>query len=371
MLRAARSRAGAIAHSEGRQRIGRVRRPGSSGSMSDVTVLIATFNRAILLGETLDVLARSEPPRARSWEVVVIDNNSHDFTRDVVASRQPSFPVPLRYLFEGRPGRSAALNAAHRATTAPLILYTDDDVHVAPGWVRAGAEALANGWDYVGGPVAPLWEAPPPEWLDPALHGTIAILDYGASPFVFEEQRRVPLGANMGVRRDLLDQIGGFREDLGRSQGKKILGQEVPDLLARARAIGARGLYLPEMRVEHHVPAARLTKSYFRKWWYGKGVSKASLELHQPLTELGLDLRREPHVGPVPRFMLGSAMRDAVGYARELIAGNRASRFRHEMMLAYTAGYVTARGWGWRRPRYEGAAPAFAVGSTNVEAAAK
>jgi glycosyltransferase involved in cell wall biosynthesis len=338
--------------------------------MSDVTVLIATYNRASMLAETLDILSRSEPPRSGSWEVVVIDNNSQDDTREVVVLRQASFPVPLRYLFEGRPGRSAALNAAHRATKAPLILYTDDDVHVAPGWVRAGAEALADGWDYVGGPVAPLWEAPPPVWLDPALHGTIAILDYGASPFVFEEQRRVPLGANMGVRRDLLDQIGGFREDLGRSQGKKILGQEVPDLLARARTIGARGLYLPEMRVEHHVPAARLTKSYFRKWWYGKGVSKAALELGQPMTELGIDLRQTPHIGSVPRFMLGSAVRDAIGYGRSLMSGDTPGRFRHEMMLAYTAGYVASRRPQWRRPEYRSAAAIY-VRQANVEISAK
>ena len=325
--------------------------------MSDITVLIATYNRAALLGETLDVLARSEPPGARSWDVVVIDNNSQDQTREVVASRLAAFPVPLRYLFETRPGRSAALNAAHRVTTAPLILYTDDDVHVAPLWVKSGAEALAAGWDYVGGPVDPLWEAPRPAWLDPMLHGTIAILDYGPSSFAFEERRRVPLGANMGVRRDLLDRIGGFREDLGRSKGRKILGQEVPDLLARARAIGARGLYVPEMRVGHHVPAARLTRSYFRKWWYGKGVSKATLELGQPLTELGIDLRDAPHIGPVPRFMLGSAARDAVGYARALASGDAAGRFRHEMMLAFTAGYLAARGLTWKRPHYAGAPP--------------
>jgi len=337
--------------------------------MSDITVLIATYNRADLLGETLDVLAQSEPP-GHSWDVVVIDNNSQDQTRDVVQSRLASFPVPLRYLFEARPGRSAALNAAHRATTAPLILYTDDDVHVAPGWVRSGAEALAAGWDYVGGPVDPLWEAPRPAWLDPTLHGTIAILDYGPSSFAFEERRRVPLGANMGVRRDLLDRIGGFREDLGRSQGRKILGQEVPDLLARARAIGARGLYVPEMRVEHHVPAARLTRSYFRKWWYGKGVSKATLELGQPLTELGIDLRGAPHVGPVPRFMLGSAARDALGYARALVSGDAASRFRHEMMLAYLTGYLTARGLTWKRPPYV-AEQKFEVGSAKFEVSGK
>jgi glycosyltransferase involved in cell wall biosynthesis len=335
--------------------------------MSDVTVLIATYNRAGLLGETLDVIAQSEPPASRSWEVVVIDNNSRDRTRDVVESRRQSYPVPLRYLFESRPGRSAALNAAHRATTAPLILYTDDDVQVAPRWLSTGTEALAEGWDYVGGPVDPLWEAPRPEWLHRTLHGTIAILDYGTSRFVFEDRQRVPLGANMGVRRDLLDRIGGFREDLGRSNGKKILGQEVPDLLARTRAIRGRGLYLPEMRVEHHVPASRLTKSYFRRWWYGKGMSKAALELNQPLTELGLDLRSEPHIGPVPRFMLGNVVRDAIGYGRELLTGHPAERFRHEMMLAYAAGYMAARGVTWKRPEYRSAGNAWELGSGKCE----
>ena len=320
--------------------------------MSDVSVLIATFNRAELLGDTLDVLAQSDAPGPRSWDVVVIDNNSRDHTRQVVEARQRSFPVPLRYVFESRQGRSAALNTGHRVTTAPLILYTDDDVHVAPRWLSVGAAALAEGWDYIGGPVDPLWQAPRPAWLHQTLHGTIAILDYGTSRFVFEDRQRVPLGANMGIRRALLDRIGGFREDLGRSTGKRILGQEVPDLLARARAVRARGLYVPDFRVEHHVPATRLTKSYFRRWWYGKGASKASLELRQPLTELGLDLRREPHIGPVPRFVVGGAVRDAVAYARTLITGDDARRFQHEMMLTYAAGYIAARGIGLRRPAY-------------------
>ena len=317
----------------------------------DVTVLIATYNRAALLGETLDDLARVEPC-GLPWEVVIVDNNSRDDTRGVVESRQATYPVPLRYLFEGRQGRSAALNAGHAQTSAPYILYTDDDVRVAAGWLRAGASALAAGWDYVGGPVQPLWEAPRPIWLHPSLHGTIAILDYGDVPFVFEDRSRVPLGANMGVRRSLLDRIGGFREDLGRSTGRKILGQEVPELLARARTAGARGFYVPELAVQHHVPAARLTRSYFRRWWYGKGASKSTLELAQPITELGLDLRNEPHIGRVPRFMIGNVARNVLGYARELYKRNPAERFQHEMMLVYTAGYCAARGVGRRRPAY-------------------
>ena len=92
-----------------------------------VAVLIATYNRADLLGETLDVLARSQTDPRFPWEVIVIDNNSTDATREVVTSRQAGYPVRLTYLFEARQGRSAALNTGMAATTAPLMLFTDDD----------------------------------------------------------------------------------------------------------------------------------------------------------------------------------------------------------------------------------------------------
>lgn len=318
-----------------------------------VAVLIATYNRAALLGETLDVLARSRTSPRLRWDVIVVDNNSTDGTRAVVESRQASYPVPLTYLTERQQGRSAALNTAIGATTAPLLLFTDDDVRVDEGWIEAAIGALAAGADYVGGPVSPIWEAPPPPWLDLTrsdLWGTVAILDYGHEPFEFEERKLVPLGANMGVRRSVFDRIGGFRTDLGRTNTRRPLGQEVPELLARARARGLRGVYVPAMRVDHHIPSTRLTRSYFRRWWNGKGYSKAALEAMQPLTELGLDLRTVPHVGGVPRYMVGDALRDLHAYARALITGNTGERMRRAMRLAYFAGFARAR--GFRRPSY-------------------
>ena len=324
---------------------------------TDVAVLIATYNRARLLGETLDVLAASQPTGHR-WEVVVVDNNSTDATRQVVEARTRAYPVPLRYVVETTQGRSAALNRAISATSAPLLLFTDDDVRVSPGWVGAGARALAQGEDYVGGPVRPIWEAPPPRWLDLTrsdLWGTIAILDYGPHAFDFEARCRVPLGANMGVRRSLLQRAGCFRIDLGRTAGRRVLGQEVPELLARARATGLHGRYVPEMVVEHHVPAARLTRGYFARWWFGKGYSKAIFEAMQPITELGLDLRTVPHLCGVPRFMIADGLRDALACLRAIAAGQPAEQMRRAMRLAYLAGYWTAR--GWRRPAYPAALP--------------
>jgi hypothetical protein len=152
----------------------------------------------------------------------------------------------------------------------------------------------------------------------------------------------VPLGANMAVRRTLFDRIGLFSARLGRT-GQRLLGQEVPELLARGRAAGARGQYVPEMVVDHHVPASRLQKSYFRRWWYGKGISRAELDRLQPLTELGVDLSVTKHFLGVPRFMLRHAAADVVGWIFCGLVFRRADQFRHEAMLCYFAGYMTAR----------------------------
>jgi GT2 family glycosyltransferase len=316
----------------------------------DATVLIATYNRAALLDRTLASIRQLHVAPGRTWNVLVVDNNSTDDTRAVVERHARDFPVTLTCLFESRQGRSSALNAGIEASSASVIAMTDDDVLVDPGWLDAACDALLRPADasiaYAGGPVAPLWESDPPRWLDLTrgdLWGTIAIQDHGDAPFLYEERRRVPLGANMAVHRSLFDAAGRFRADLGRTTGKRVLGQEVPELLARARAAGLRGVYAPAMRVRHHVPTARLNRRYFRQWWFGKGVSRATLERDRPVTELGLDLRTEPHVLGLPRYMYGCAVRDVMGLIRQLAAGKTADAFRHEMMLTYFAGYAATR----------------------------
>jgi glycosyltransferase involved in cell wall biosynthesis len=311
----------------------------------DATVLICTYNRALFLGETLDTLARSRVSLVR-WNVIVVDNNSSDATRDVVMSRVADFPVPLVYLFEPRQGKSHALNTGLDATRAAIVIFTDDDVRVDEGWVDASCRAMIEdpSIDYTGGPVRPIWETPCPPWLDRQradLWGTLAILDYGAQPFVFEERQRVPLGANMAVRRTLIDRVGGFDPQLGRN-GNSLLGQEQAEFFCRTRADGARGRYEPDMALQHHVPAKRLTKDYFRRWWYWKGISKARLERRHPVTELGIDLRTVPRLAGVPRLMLGSAARDAAAWTATWLSRDRIERLRREVRLCYFVGYVKA-----------------------------
>ena len=307
----------------------------------DATVLICTYNRADYLGETLDSLAGCAAS-GFSWDVLVVDNNSSDDTRAVVESRVARFPVRLRYLFEARQGKSNALNTGMTAANSIVIVFTDDDVKVADGWLNAAVRPLLerSDLDYTGGPVRPIWTAPRPRWLDERgnLGGPIAIKDHGPEPFCFEDQRHTPLGVNMAVRRGLIERVGGFRPDLGRN-GKSLLGQEQAEFFYRTRAAGARGLYVPEMVLDHVVVASRLTRSYYRRWFYWKGVSHARVHQLHGRTELGIDLHHARHIFGIPAFIFGNAVRHARGWLSALFGRDERRRARHWFGLAYCVGY--------------------------------
>lgn len=308
----------------------------------DATILICTYNRAASLGATLDSIAASSETTF-TWDVLVVDNNSTDDTRKVVEGRRSRFPVPLQYLFEGQQGKSNALNTGMRATAARVIVFTDDDVRVPPEWLGAAVRPLLTreDIDYTGGPVRPIWGGPAPRWLDVSgnMGGTIAVKDHGAGEFIFEDEQKTPLGVNMAVRRSLIERIGGFRPDLGRS-GASLLGQEQAEFFYRSRHAGARGLYLPAMILDHEVSASRLTFDYYRRWWYWKGVSHSRLHRIHGRTELGLDLATAPHVLGVPRFVLRSAARHAAGAVRAVLIGSAPRLAESIVKLGYCWGYV-------------------------------
>jgi glycosyltransferase involved in cell wall biosynthesis len=313
-----------------------------------LTVLICTWNRARLLGETLDSLAQVRVPDGLHWNVLVVDNNSSDETSTVVRRHAASYPVPLQYAFEPRQGKSWAMNTGLAASGSAIIAFVDDDIKVGHDWLYAIATAFqeAPGTAYVGGRVDPIWEAPCPSWFGDTgktLWGTFAILDYGDQSFVFEERRKIPIGANFALRRSLVDRVGGFDPMLGRDSERVLLGQELPEFFVRVRAAGLQGRYLPTMSVRHHVPARRMTRQYIRRWWYGKGISRARMEAVHPVTEVGLDLRRVPKIAGIPRFLFGSAVRDVLRWSVACFRLDVGRRLAAETQLYYFAGQVRER----------------------------
>jgi len=129
---------------------------------ASASVVIGTYNRARLLEATLESLRRTVS--GRPWDVVVIDNNSNDDTRQVVSAFAATAPVPVIYLHEARQGKSNALNTGLAHARGDILLLTDDDVEVDPHWLEEACLAFDRDptIDYAGGPVSPIWGATPP-----------------------------------------------------------------------------------------------------------------------------------------------------------------------------------------------------------------
>lgn len=229
-----------------------------------VSVIISTRDRAHYLPETLGTLAvqRGDIP----FEVVVIDNGSTDATPDLLAEwcrRDPRF----RTAREPRPGLSRGKNAGIRLARAPLLLFTDDDMQIDPGWVdsyhrlfaRHGEEPVA-----AGGPIVPVphdlgeW----PEWLtEPAL-ADAGLLDH-------REQR--PLGrfeyvwgGNMAVPRRVFERLGPWDETVGLQGEERVEREdsaffEDTELQDRIRAAGGRVWFCPGAVVRHRVDRGAVT----------------------------------------------------------------------------------------------------------------
>ncbi len=238
-----------------------------------LTVAVCTWNRADLLASTLDSLCAVEELQGADWELVLVDNNSTDSTRQVASHFANR--LSLRYVFEPLQGLSNARNRAVREARGDLIVWTDDDVLVDPGWLRVYAAAAQQYPDaaFFGGPIEPYWLHEPPGWLASNLHvfGTaFALRNLGPRRCPIIGPKEVPYGANMAIRRSALPTTG-FDAALGRV-GIVLASGEETALLRTLLARGEQGVWLGDARVWHMLPPSRATRHYLRDYfrWVGR-----------------------------------------------------------------------------------------------------
>ncbi len=190
--------------------------PTFSAPFPSVTVAVCTRDRAADLAQCLEALTALDYD---PLEVLVVDNAPKtDATARLVADQFPHF----RYVREPRPGLDWARNRAILEARGEIIAYTDDDVIVDRGWVRAIAALFAEHPDAmaVTGLVVP---------YELETEAQILFERYGGFGRGFERkwyrvdsragQKTAKLhggsgkfgtGANMAYRRILFDRIGGF-----------------------------------------------------------------------------------------------------------------------------------------------------------------
>jgi GT2 family glycosyltransferase len=222
----------------------------------DVGIVVATRNRAGYLVDCLESLAIQET-RA-SYEVVVVDNGSEDATEGLLHRwcREHTNFRALRE--EGGFGKSKALNAGCRSTSASLVLITDDDALADSHWVEAYRrffEAHRGRLLMAGGVIRPVHPdlRPWPTWLSEASVPLLGELDYEAERPLkqFEHVWGPNLGFPAEVYRDL-----GFWDESATATGGNPQGRfEDIDYQDRMRAAGGEIWFCPDALVYHRVKA--------------------------------------------------------------------------------------------------------------------
>lgn len=166
----------------------------------ELSVVIPAFNAAATIGDQLDALLAQD--WSASWEVIVADNGSTDDTAHVVRTMATTHPRLRVVDAGGRPGPSYARNCGVRAANGSSIAFCDADDVVADGWLAAIGGALRE-HRLVTGPQE--YERLNPSWTW-GVYGTRPARALQTFDDIF------PFGptANLGVRRDHFDDVGGF-----------------------------------------------------------------------------------------------------------------------------------------------------------------
>jgi glycosyltransferase involved in cell wall biosynthesis len=307
-----------------------------------MTVIVCTYNRCRSLAKALESIAASELPNSVAWEVLVVDNNSSDQTREVVQDFCARYPGRFRYLFAARQGLSHARNDGVRQARGEIVAFTDDDLTVKPTWLWNLTGTLCNGeWAGAGGRILPARTFSPQRWLAPdgPMGGPLyAHFDLGDKA---HELDRPPYGANMAFRKEMFEKYGGFRTDLGSAPCSEIRNEDT-EFGRRLMAARERLRYEPSAVVYHEIHENRINKEFLLKWWFYHGRSGIREAGKRP-SILGIPR----HYISIPNLLLSHLPRKTLWW---LVTLNPQERFYRKCMVWVVAGWLVetrrlARSW--------------------------
>lgn len=322
--------------------------PAESPSIS-VLICAYTLDRLEVLARAIESVRAQRTP---AHEIVL----AIDHSPELLAKCEQRWPDLKLVENSEAQGLSGARNSGVAVCNGDVVAFLDDDAVAAPDWLTRLAEAYRDPAVLgVGGAVRPIWAEGKPAWFPPEFDWVVGCTHSGM-PSRTEAVRNL-VGANMSLRREALEEVGGFRHELGRI-GTIPAGCEETDLCIRVgqRWPEGRILYDPAATVDHLVPPARAELRYFLSRCRGEGRSKAVLA-GLVGAQSGLEAERAYTRRTLPRGVL-RGLRDAtrgdgggLGRAAAIVAG----------LLTTTAGYLSAGGerrkLARRRRKLEAEAP--------------
>ncbi|MFM6476611.1 MAG: glycosyltransferase family 2 protein [Dolichospermum sp.] len=257
-----------------------------------ISVIIPTRNRASLLEKFLLSL-KNQTLAISSYEVVIIDNGSTDYTKSLVEKYIPIIPN-LKYIFEPNPGLHSGRHRGFLESQGEILVYGDDDIEVFPQWLETIYHSFQENPDVamIGGKNLPQFESNPPSWLEKMwqpnqsgeqILGYLSILNLGdevkfVSPYYI-------FGCNFAIRRSILETARGFHPDGMPQELIKYRGDGESYVSSYVQQKGYKALYHPDASVYHWVSNKRMTLEYFCLRAYNQGISDSYTKIRAGLEQ--------------------------------------------------------------------------------------
>ena len=238
-----------------------------------VSIIVCTYNRERYLGETLERLASN--PNNGSWELVLVNNNSTDSTENICNSFAAKHPdISFHYFIEKKQGLSHARNRGITEAKGDWLVFLDDDAFVEKDYIKTLQSQITKHSDAgaFGGQITPFFEDGEPDWINPWAMGFVSAINKGNDVCLFGK-KEYPIGANMGIARRVIEQVGDFNTSLGRT-GNNLMGGEEKDIFNRIRQAGFAIYYFPGIGVQHCIPERRTTTDFIARLEDGVGKSE-------------------------------------------------------------------------------------------------
>jgi GT2 family glycosyltransferase len=230
------------------------------------SIVIPTRGRPSYLQIALASIAAQAA--AAGAEVVVIDDAGPTAESRALAAR-----FGARYEAHPRPlGLNVARNTGVAGSTGDLVVFVDDDIRAAPGWLQALIDAARENphVDVFAGPIRPSLEGRSPRGCGREAP-PITSLDLG----VEDVDARYAWGANMAIRRSALERVGPF--DVSLEQG----GDEQDWQERHRRAGGAPARYVAAASVDHRRAGADARLRALARGAYARGRGARRFDAHR------------------------------------------------------------------------------------------
>ncbi len=283
-----------------------------------ISVVIPTYNCSNGILPLLDSL-KSQSIQKSSYEILVIDNNSNDDTKEIVQDFIDNHNLQVNYYFEPHPGSHNARNKGILESKGEIICFFDDDAEVSSNHLKLVYDefAINKNIGVVGGRIYPKWEKEPSDWVydygTRKVHGVFAYLDYGDERQVLKKD--FLWCCNLCIKRELLMELNGFPYEGFPAKYKQYTGHGEIELIKKVRGLGFEIIYNPKAFVFHRVNKRRITLDYFieryERWgiektnWVFKSNKtkfKATLKLLKSIKKILLNLNAEAKHKIEPKY---------------------------------------------------------------------